>query len=618
MNHLLVLFLGLCSALSPLDRTHAEPAKPNILWLVAEDINPHLGCFGDAVAVTPHLDRFAARSLRYPNCWSTAPVCAPARTALITGMYPTSIGAEHMRSQVAIPPFMRLYPELMRDAGYYCVNNNKEDYNLERTGRIWDESSTKAHWRNRKPAQPFLAVFNFNITHESQIRKRPHTLSTDPAKVRVPSYHPDTPEVRHDWAQYYDNLTTMDAQVAARLKELDEDGLAQDTIVFFYGDNGSGMPRSKRWPLNSGLSVPLIVHVPDKFKNLAPRDYQPGAVTKRLVSFVDFAPTLLSLAEVQPPSWMQGRAFMGKSDTPPRKHIFGLRGRMDERQDLVRSVRNERYIYVRNYMPHLIYGQYISYMFETPTTRVWKQLYDSGQLLPPRTFFWERKPVEELYDLQSDPDEVKNLAGSPALRLVQEELNDALENHLLEIRDKGFLPEAERYRRCRTLSIYEFGADDLRYPLGELLNTANIATQLTENSAKQLLPSLKHAEAGIRYWAVMGLLIRGSNAVVPAVHELRPLLEDPSPSVQIVAAQALGLWGAGEDLQAALRTLQSLCDPEKNGAFAALEALSAIDALGERAEPALSLLRSIPRQDPAAPARAREYTGRMLNRLVGD
>ena len=232
--------------------------------------------------------------------------------------------------------------------------------------------------------------------------------------MRLPAYHPDTPEVRHDWAQYYDKITEMDAIAGRHLQELEEAGLAEDTIVFFYGDNGSGMPRSKRWPYNSGLQVPLHRFTSRRSsKHLAPKDYKPGGPPDRLVGFVDFAPTLLSLAGVKAPDWMQGHAFLGSSTAPAPEYLHGLRGRMDERYDLVRSVRNERYVYIRNYMPHLIYGQYINYMFQTPTTRVWKQLYDEGKLKPPQTFFWEPKPAEELYDLQTDPDEVKNLVGSP-------------------------------------------------------------------------------------------------------------------------------------------------------------------------------------------------------------
>ncbi|MCC6490904.1 MAG: sulfatase-like hydrolase/transferase, partial [Candidatus Hydrogenedentes bacterium] len=217
--------------------------KPNILWITCEDTGPHLHGCGDDYSVTPNLDGLMKRGLYYKNAWSNAPVCAPARTTIISGIYPTSNGSEHMRSQTRLAPGQKMYPQLLREAGYYCTNNSKTDYNLEEPGKVWDESSPRAHWRKRAPGQPFFAIFNFTITHESQIRTRPHEWEHDPAKARVPAYHPDTPEVRQDWAQYYDNITTMDGMAGKVMEELRADGLEQDTIVFFYGDHGSGMPR---------------------------------------------------------------------------------------------------------------------------------------------------------------------------------------------------------------------------------------------------------------------------------------------------------------------------------------------------------------------------------------
>src|SRR3954454_2861484 len=266
--------------------------KPNILWVTSEDHSPNMGCYGDKLARTPNVDALAAKGMIFLHAWSCFPVCAPARSTIISGMYPTSTGAQHMRSMVPMPAGTKMFPQFLREAGYYCTNNSKEDYNLEKPGQVWDVSSNKAHWKNRKPGQPFFAVFNLLITHESQIRTRPHKLVHDPAKAPPPAYHPDTPEVRRDWAQYYDNITEMDKQMAARLKEVEEAGLTGETIVFFYGDHGSGMPRSKRWPYNSGLLVPLLVHFPEKYRSLAAKDYAPGGTSTRLVSFVDLAPTL--------------------------------------------------------------------------------------------------------------------------------------------------------------------------------------------------------------------------------------------------------------------------------------------------------------------------------------
>lgn len=590
---------------------------PNILWITCEDTGPELGCYGDRYAQTPNLDRLAATSLRYLHAWSNAPVCAPARTTIISGVYPTSTGAEHMRSEVRMPAFMKMYPQLLRERGYYCTNNSKEDYNLTKPGQVWDESSGKAHWKNRQPGQPFFAIFNITVSHESQIRVRPHTLVHDPAQAPLPAYHPDTPEVRHDWAQYYDKVTEMDALAGQRLKELEEAGLADETIVFFYGDHGSGMPRSKRWPYDSGLHVPLIVHVPDKFRELAPKDYQPGGTTGRLVAFVDLAPTLLSLAGVQPPEWMQGHAFLGRFESPPQKYLFGFRGRMDERYDMVRSVRNERYVYVRNYMPHLIYGQYLNYMFQTPTTQVWKKLYDEGKLRPPQTFFWEPKPAEELYDLQSDPDEVHNLAGSAEHQGVLGELRQAHREHVLAVRDVGFLSEAEMHRRAGATSPYELGHDRQRYPLEKILDMAQLASGRDAGAVDQLRAGLRDADSGVRYWAAQGLLIRGSVAVTAARDDLHAALKDESPTVRIIAARALGQYGSAADLGPALGVLEDLASPEKNGAYTSILTLNALDALGDRAAPLTPLLKNLPQQDPAAPGRANGYVSRLLEKIVG-
>ena len=266
--------------------------RPNILWISSEDNGQHLGCYGDEYADTPNLDAFAKTGMRYKTAWSNAPVCAPARTTIISGMYPPSTGSQHMRSTTQLPTeiageAVKMFPAFLREAGYYCTNASKEDYNLDKTGQVWDQSNGKAHWKNRDEGQPFFAVFNETVSHESKIRSKPHELVHDPAGVRVPAYHPDIPEVRRDWAQYYDKLTEMDRRLGKHLKDLEKAGLADETIVFYWGDHGSGMPRSKRTPLDSGLRVPMIVRFPDKFKHLAPPEYQVDGESDRLVSFVD-------------------------------------------------------------------------------------------------------------------------------------------------------------------------------------------------------------------------------------------------------------------------------------------------------------------------------------------
>jgi len=612
------LLLPALGAMAMLAFPAAGAELPNILWITCEDTGPQLGCYGDQYAETPNLDRLASRGMRYLHAWSNAPVCAPARTTIISGVYPTSTGSEHMRSLVSMPGFMKMYPQLLRERGYYCTNNNKEDYNLDKPGKVWDDSSGKAHWKNRKPGQPFFAVFNIVVSHESQIRVRPHTLKHDPVRVRVPAYHPDTPEVRHDWAQYYDKVTEMDAQAGKRLRELEEAGLGDETIVFFYGDHGSGMPRSKRWPYNSGLHVPLIVHFPEKLRHLAPKEYAAGGTSDRLVSFVDLAPTLLSLAGVKPPEWLQGHAFLGEFASPPQPYLYGFRGRMDERCDLVRSVHDGRYVYVRNYMPHLIYGQYLDYMFQTPTTQVWKRLYDEGKLSPPKTYFWEPKPAEELYDLQRDRDEVQNLVDSPEHRAILDRLRQAHREHVLKIRDVGFLPEGEQHRRASGTTMYEMGHDGKKYPLERILAMADLASSRKPGVTAPLQQGLKDGDSGVRYWAATGLLIRGREAVEASRDGLRAALGDPSPSVRIAAARALGQYGGDADLALALPVLKSLSPPDKNGAYVSIEALNAVDALGSRAAGLADFLRAMPVQDPAAVARANGYVPRLLEKILGE
>jgi uncharacterized sulfatase len=595
----------------------APQSRPNILWITCEDMGPHLHACGDEYSVTPNLDRLCQRSSIYMNAWSNAPVCAPARTSIISGVYPTSTGAEHMRSMTRMPAGWKMFPEYLREAGYYCSNNSKEDYNLEKPAGTWDESSERAHWRNRRAGQPFFSVFNLMVTHESQIRARPHALVHDPGKVRIPAYHPDTPEVRHDWAQYYDNITTMDGQAGRILQDLSRDGLADTTIVFFFGDHGSGMPRNKRWPYNSGLNVSVVVSIPPSFQHLAPRDYVAGRKNDRLIEFVDLAPTVLSLAGMRPRDFHQGQAFLGSHAAAPRRYSFGFRGRMDERYDCVRSVRDSRYVYIRNYMPHKIYGQHLAYMWETPTTPVWERMYREGKLNAAQKKFWERKPAEELYDLQTDRDEVRDLALSPAHSDVISRFREAHRHHVLQTRDIGLLPEADYQARSKGSSPYEAGHDPKRYPMERVLAAAETASSLQGGVTQKLLKAMEDPDPGVRYWGVMGTLMRGA-AEVAAVHPaLTRALNDSAPTVRIAAAEALGQYGSGDDLRKLLSTLMVLANPVENGAYVSMQALNAIDALGSKAAGLKKQIAALPKSDPAAPERVRsEYTTRLVTAIL--
>lgn len=599
----------------------AESPLPNILWITSEDNGPHLGCYGDTYAQTPHLDALARKGMIYRYAWSTAPVCAPARTTLISGVYPPSTGSQHMRSMTRMPEYMKMYPQFLRELGYYCTNNSKEDYNLAKPGEVWDESSRRAHWKDRRPGQPFFAIFNHTISHESQLRNaiEPENRIHDPADAPVPPYHPDTPEVRRNWAQYYDRLTMMDARAGENLRELEEAGLMEETIIFYYGDHGSGMPRSKRWPYDSGLHVPLIVYVPPKFRHLAPEEYGVGGESERLVGFIDLAPTLLSIAGIEPPAWMQGHAFMGEFETEPQPFLYGFRGRMDERPDMVRVVRDQRYIYIRNYMPHRIYGQFINYMFQTQTTRKWKELYDAGQLNAAQSHFWEPKPSEELYDLQSDPYEVQNLAGRPEYAAIQKRLRNAQQDLAVKIRDLGFLPEPQIHGRTRMGSPYDMGHDDFRYPMTRVMKAAEMASDRSlPDAVPAMKKELRDEDSAVRYWGATGFLMRGSQAVRAGREDLREALEDPAPSVRVVAAEALGRFGEAEDLQPALDTLMELATIETQGVYISMLALNALDYLDEKAAGRLEAIQALPVNSPETPGRMGGYVPRLKEKILAD
>ncbi|MFN0112207.1 MAG: sulfatase [Blastocatellia bacterium] len=449
--------------------------RPNILWLSTEDISPDLGCYGDEYARTPNLDKFATQSARYTNAFSSAPVCAPSRSAIITGMYPTTIGSMHMRSKAVPPAGVKAFPEYLRAAGYYVTNNSKTDYNFEAPpsnrppDTVWDETSNKAHWRNRADkSQPFFAVFNFTVTHESQIRAteaqykqntarlKPEDFH-DPAKAKLPPYYPDTPLVRKDWARYADNITAMDYLFADLLKQLEEDGLAENTVVFFWGDHGRGLPRAKRWVYDSGIRVPLMVRWPGKIK--------PGVVDE-VVSLIDLGPTVLSIAGVPIPAVMQAQAFLGDQKKAPRQYAFSHRDRMDESYDMMRSVIGKRFHYIKNFYPGRPYAQHIDYMEEMPTMkelrRVYKDHYNAvaptyGKAMTPAQllFFRPEKPAEELYDVKVDPHEINNLADLPQHQETLKRMRAALEQWQKQTKDLGLVPELELRERMRPGGVWQ-------------------------------------------------------------------------------------------------------------------------------------------------------------------
>jgi arylsulfatase A-like enzyme len=439
-----------------------SPVRPNFIWISNEDMSPRLGAYGDSIARTPILDRLARESIRYTSAFTTAPVCAPSRAAIITGMYQTAIGAHHMRTTedrvpelpgpyLAVPPFyVKAFPEYLRAAGYYTTNRAKTDYQFGVPFTVWDDLGRNAHWRNRPDKnRPFFSVFNLEVTHESQIfpsspARKGKKLVTNPAAIQVPPYYPDTPAVREELARMYDNIADMDGQVGDLLKQLEDDGLADNTIVFYWSDHGDGVPRAKRSLYDSGLRVPLMIRWPKALGSNVP----PGSVRDELVSFVDLAPTVLALAGVEIPTHLQGRVLVGPGAAPAPAFVFGARDRMDIEYDMMRSARDARFLYIRNFEPELPYAGHIIYRNQSAIMQEWFRLQAERKLTGPAAL-WMRtqRPAEELYDTKADPYQIQNLSAEPAHRATLARMRNAVTDWMARVGDQGLVNEPEMIQR---------------------------------------------------------------------------------------------------------------------------------------------------------------------------
>lgn len=568
-----------------------ETARPNIIWITSEDNGAFLGCYGDSFATTPHLDKLASRGFMYTHAFSNTAVCAPSRNTIITGVYANSNGHQNMRSTYRKSDQVKLYPQLLRQAGYYCTNRRKEDFNIDpaQTKDVWDALGPEAHYKNRPEGTPFFAVFNIEISHESSLFDPipDDKLRHKPEKVKLPPYHPDTPEMRHDWAQYYDKVEDMDAAVGKLLKELEESGEAENTIVFYYSDHAGVLARSKRYLYDTGTRVPFIVYIPEKFKKMYPAA-APGQGVDRLISFVDLAPTLMSVVGAPVPSYMQGKPFLGAKTAPEPVFVYQFRDRMDERFDMSRAVVDRKFRYIRNYMPHRIYGQYIAYLFRAASIRSWEEAYKNGRCDEPQSAFWKAKPAEELYDRENDPWEVNNLAADPAYKQVLTRMRKACDDWVLNIHDTGFIPEAEMIDMVGKGNAYDYMRQN-KVPLEQIIRAADFSGNPGSGELSKLVKLLDSDQAAIRYWAATGLLIRVEKAqtAIPALEEAA---KDPSNSVAIVAAEALYRLGKKESGRQAL--LRALASPNMMARAQALNVVDYVDENGpEIREAVLAIFR---------------------------
>ena len=442
--------------------------KLNVIWISCEDMGPVLGTYGVNEISTPNIDELAEQGVKYTNAYSTVGVCAPSRFSIITGMYPARLGAHNMRSgnfytykdpdkltykqnkgvvdksgenvpeyEVVTPANVKVFTEYLRNENYYCVNNNKCDYQFNSPFTAWDEVSGNISYKDRPENTPFFYVKNLMVTHESRIwLRKDEPITVDKNILKIPAYYPDIPEVRNDIAIKYSNIQEMDRQVGEIISDLKNDNLLDKTIIFFWSDHGGNLLRQKRAVGNSGLKVPLIVRFPD--------GYRSGEVDDRIVSLMDLGPTTMSLLGIKPPLFLDGKAFLGKFKTKPRSYAFGSADRFDESTDMQRSVIDGRYVYIKNFMPELPLIYRNKYREQVSMNKKIIQMSNDNELIGDSKYiFMKTKQEEELYDLKYDPYEVNNIANNPDYKDKLIELRDALKSWQNEIDDKGFTNESE-------------------------------------------------------------------------------------------------------------------------------------------------------------------------------
>ena len=572
--------------------------QPNILWITCEDLSPILGCYGDRVANTPNIDLFAQNAVRFTNAYASAPICTPARSSLITGVYASSMGTHHLRGVVPKSDKIKCFTEFLRERGYYCTNNVKEDYNFITPEEAWDESSDSAHWRNRKPEQPFFSVFNFMVTHQSQTRYGIEKLNEinstldendriNPDDVEIPPYYPDTPIVRNNIASLYTQVHIMDKKFQEIINQLEEDGLRENTIIFFYSDHGTGLPRGKGYLHDTGIKVPLIIEFPEKYKHYSPA--KAGAFSDELVNFIDFPPTVLSLTGIDPPKHMQGNPFLGQYKKDSNDYVVSIRDRRDEVLMFSRSIRTDKYHYIRNFLPHRPRMQRNFYSEITPIRQELRRLDNLGLLQSNEDWLMEDSvPVDELYDTETDPHELNYLAQEAEHLEIMELLKRNLFSWMVETKDLGLVPEYEMIEKSKGGAPYDtFSGNFDPKPILDLVDKIGRGKQHIDSFNF----ALQSSNPVYRYWGATGLAALGQNAV-ESKELLQSTLNDPVPYVRFAASEAIcnigyprqgvEILSKGLDSESVVNQLhasQILMAVGKNAAFALPKMKIAIDNL---------------------------------------
>jgi len=539
----LPIFCG--SALQAADR-------PNFLWILSEDNSKHyLKLFDRHGAPTPNIEKLASHGLVFDHAFSNAPVCSVARTTLITGLYAPHVGTQfHRKSQPAsLPEGWRMFPAYLRQAGYYTTNNAKKDYNAVERAGVWDASSNRATWRNRPSKDtPFFHMQSFGASHESSLHFSERqidasALGTDPKRVFLAPYHPDTDLFRFTYARYHDRIGVVDEFVGKMVARLEEDGLLEDTFIFYFGDHGGVLPGSKGYIYESGLHVPLVVRIPEKWKHLV--DAKPGSRVQGFVSFVDFGPTLLHLAGVPLPKHLDGKPFLGKdvamAEVNARDEAFGYADRFDEKYDLCRSLRKGRYKYIRNYQAFYPDALQNNYRYRMLAYRQWRTMYRQGRLNAAQRRFFEPKPVEMLYDLQTDPYEVHNLAGDPAHAEVLARMRGLMQQRVKGMPDLSFYPESYLVDHALDAPV-AFGQRHAE-EIARLVDVADLSLLPAAEAVPKLKTALVSSNPWQRYWALIACSCLADDAKqLAAAAQAR--LDDPELLVRVRAAEFLGIIGA--------------------------------------------------------------------------
>ena len=540
------LLLSLCALLLLAGGAMAAK-RPNFVFLVSEDNSIHyLKLYGYG-ATTPNIEALAKDGLTFNHAFSNSPVCSVARSTLATSLLAPRAGFQyHRKSAMAnLPKGYHPWSAMLRKAGYYAANNSKTDYNfVNNMKELWNESSRNASWRKRAKGQPFFYMQSFGQSHESSLHFSQQVFENektkhDPAKVKLAPYHPDTPLFRYTHARYLDRIQTIDSQLGNVVKQLAADGLLEDTFIFYFGDHGGVLPRGKGYAYESGLHVPLVVRIPKNFAHLA--DHQRGTRTDGFVSFIDFGPTVLNLAGLQPHKLTDGRAFLGKNVSAKalaaRDEVFGYADRFDEKYDLVRTLRKGKYTYIRNFQGFYPDALQNNYRYKMLAFTEWRELANAGKLNEAQMQFHRRRPAEQLFDVEADPHEVNNLANDPEYTKVLADLRSRMQKKLREVNDLSFYPESFMVQNALQDGV-TYGTTNHK-EINRLVDIADLALLPFSEAHKPLAAALKAKPPMELYWACTTASVIGEKAR-PLVPLVKKLLTHENLMVRMRAAEFLG------------------------------------------------------------------------------